>query len=96
MISIKGKTLKCSHCGGEDFKKSEAQLNTTFLTFLDLDWLNRTANVFICHACGKLEWFLQPSIDRPDEKPEPTTCVACGSTILSGEDTCSNCGWSYK
>ncbi len=55
---IAGRAVTCSHCGGQDFEKSDAQLNTAGLTFLDLDWANRSATVLTCKGCGHLEWFL--------------------------------------
>lgn len=55
---IAGRAVTCSHCGGQDFEKSNAQLNTIGLTFLNLDFLNRSATVLVCKGCGHLEWFL--------------------------------------
>ena len=53
-----GKQVVCPHCGGCEFEKSSAQLNTAGLTFLDLDWANRSADILICRSCGHIEWFL--------------------------------------
>ena len=50
--------VRCSHCGGEAFETGSALLNTTGLTFLQLDWANRNANLLICVRCGHVEWFL--------------------------------------
>lgn len=61
-VEISGKELVCSHCSGSAFLRSRAQLNTGFATFLDLDWLNESAEVFACAECGRLEWFVQPKI----------------------------------
>jgi predicted nucleic-acid-binding Zn-ribbon protein len=58
-----GAKITCSHCGSSFFEQSEAQLNTAGLTFLGLDWANKTATTLICSSCGKLEWFLS----RPEE-----------------------------
>jgi predicted nucleic-acid-binding Zn-ribbon protein len=55
---INGKTLTCIHCGGDSFDERQAQLNTAGMTFLKLDWLNKSATVFVCETCGRLEWFL--------------------------------------
>lgn len=55
---IAGAAVTCTHCGGIDFDQSEAQLNTMGLTFLNLDWANRSATIFICMNCGHIEWFL--------------------------------------
>ncbi|MHB0972598.1 MAG: hypothetical protein ACYC9N_22910 [Thermoanaerobaculia bacterium] len=52
-----GKPIICSHCGGEIFELRSAVVNTRFLTFFSLDWLNRGAAVLVCDACGLLTWF---------------------------------------
>ena len=55
---VAGRQVVCPHCGCNEFEKSDAQLNTAFLTFLDFDWANRSAAVLICRNCGHIEWFL--------------------------------------
>jgi len=40
------------------FDKSEAQLNTAGMTFLNLEWANRSATTLICTTCSRIEWFL--------------------------------------
>jgi predicted nucleic-acid-binding Zn-ribbon protein len=59
---IAGKMIVCPHCGGQDFESGSAQLNTPGLTFLNLDFANRSASLLICRACSHIEWFL----DKPD------------------------------
>ena len=56
---IAGEPVVCPHCGSRDFEKSDAQLNTVGLTFLGLDWANRSATILICKNCGRIEWFLE-------------------------------------
>lgn len=56
------KQVTCLHCGGEDFDRGSALLNTTGLTFLRLDWVNREAHLLICAGCGEIRWFLE----KPD------------------------------
>ena len=58
-----GKKVVCGHCGSTAFSMGSAKLNTTMMTFLDLDWLNRSATILICTKCGKIQWFIH--------KPEP-------------------------
>jgi len=93
-IRIKGKQLQCSHCGGVLFSTRDAQLNTSFMTLLGLDWLNTSADVFVCRRCGHLEWFLELK-DQSEDLSQPTECLSCHSEIPAGRDTCPNCGWSY-
>ena len=50
--------MVCPHCGGCEFEKSSVQLNTAGLTFFDLDWANRSADILICRSCDHIEWFL--------------------------------------
>lgn len=57
--SVAGKQVKCTHCGGEDFDRGRAMLNTTGLTFFGLDWANREANLLICTTCSAVRWFLE-------------------------------------
>jgi hypothetical protein len=93
LVTLRGRQLVCAHCGGNHFARRNAQLNTAFLTFLGLDWLNTTAEVFMCTACGRLEWFLDPTAAPEDDTVE---CISCRATIPAGQDKCPQCGWTYK
>jgi predicted RNA-binding Zn-ribbon protein involved in translation (DUF1610 family) len=95
-ITVRGKPLICPHCGNGRFERREAHLNTPLMTFLGMDWLNRTAEVFVCTACGRIEWFLDPCVEVADDTTEPTQCVSCGNVIPAGQDKCLQCGWTYK
>jgi predicted nucleic-acid-binding Zn-ribbon protein len=55
---INGKPLTCAHCGGQSFDERQVLLDTAGMAFFKLDWLNKSANVFVCQECGRLEWFL--------------------------------------
>jgi hypothetical protein len=56
--SVDGTQVICGHCGGLDFDRGRALLNTKGLTFLQLDWANREANLLICTSCSEIRWFL--------------------------------------
>ena len=56
-FSAAGKKISCPHCGGTVFTAGEAQLNTAIMTLIELDWLNKTAVVLSCTACGRIQWF---------------------------------------
>jgi hypothetical protein len=56
--TVAGKAVACAHCGGDRFVEGRAQLNTAGLTFMNLDWANRSAATLTCTACGRIEWFL--------------------------------------
>jgi predicted nucleic-acid-binding Zn-ribbon protein len=55
---VAGKAVSCGHCGGDRFVEGRAQLNTAGLSFLNLDWANRSAATLTCTSCGRIEWFL--------------------------------------
>jgi hypothetical protein len=60
--------LICKHCDEILFVEQTAQVNTTGLTFLNIDWLSKSASVFVCQHCGKLEWFMGLGA-KPDKRP---------------------------
>jgi uncharacterized protein len=57
-FTVAGKTVRCRHCGGDHFVEGRAQLNSAGLSFLNLDWANRSAATLTCTGCGLIEWFL--------------------------------------
>ena len=56
---VEGKSVVCSHCGSQEFAEGTAQLNTVGMTFIGLDWANRSAHTLLCAKCGRIEWFMQ-------------------------------------
>jgi hypothetical protein len=58
-ILIKGNLLKCRICDNSTFYTRQAQLNTAGLSFLDLDWANKSATCYVCSKCTHIEWFLE-------------------------------------
>jgi predicted nucleic-acid-binding Zn-ribbon protein len=54
-----GKAVACTHCRGDRFEAHEILLNTRGLTFLKLDWLNRSATALICGKCGHVQLFAE-------------------------------------
>ena len=93
-VVICRKNLACAHCGRTVFVARRAQLNTALATFVNLDWLNESADVYVCSQCGHLHWFLTPKAAQ-DENYE-IACFSCGATIPPGQTTCEKCGWTYK
>lgn len=55
--SAGGKIISCDHCEGQRFHEGQAQLNTAVLTFLDLDWANKTARTLFCKECSRVQWY---------------------------------------
>lgn len=62
-----GKPIACPHCREDRFEAREILLNTRGLTFLKLDWLNRSATALVCGRCGHVQLFaVRPAaIDEP-------------------------------
>jgi predicted nucleic-acid-binding Zn-ribbon protein len=55
---VAGRQLQCIVCGHDHFDTREAQLHTAGMTFLGLDWANRSAYCVVCANCGYIHWFL--------------------------------------
>ena len=56
--TAQGKAVSCSHCGNAEFAEGSAQLNTAGMSFLNLDWANKSATTLACTRCGMVHWFL--------------------------------------
>ncbi len=54
-----GHMVVCPQCGTNIFEEGTAQLNTSGMTFLGLDWANRSATTLACTQCGRVQWFLK-------------------------------------
>ena len=55
-----GKQIVCEHCDHDQFDEGKAQLNTVGMTFLGMDWANKTATTLMCDACGRIHWYGVP------------------------------------
>ena len=80
--------LGCHVCGGLLFARREIKMTTTGMTFLDLDWLNRSAEGVICLRCGFVHTFMgdahqfvEPEAvdpkDLPEDRPPPPVTRPC-------------------
>jgi uncharacterized protein len=52
-----GKQIVCEHCGHEEFDEGSALLNTAGMSFMNLDWANKSATTLMCDACGRIHWY---------------------------------------
>lgn len=52
-----GRNLKCDTCENELFEQHRWKLQTTGMTFMNLDWANRDATCFVCSNCRRIHWF---------------------------------------
>lgn len=96
-VIISGRPLRCPHCQHELFFERSWQLNTSGMSFFNLDWLNSSATNYVCAACGRIEWFTNvPTKESAGSSAEgDTECLECGSAIPHGVTTCGKCGWTY-
>ncbi|MET9065288.1 hypothetical protein ACWDR1_15405 [Streptosporangium sandarakinum] len=52
-----GRHLTCDTCGNERFEQHSWKLQTTGMTFMNLDWANRDATCYVCSVCRRIHWF---------------------------------------
>ena len=52
------KFLACHACDGLVFAQREIKMTTTGMTFLDLDWLNKSGDGAVCIRCGYVHTFM--------------------------------------
>ncbi|PRX63082.1 hypothetical protein B0I32_11172 [Nonomuraea fuscirosea] len=52
-----GANLRCDTCQNELFEQHRWKLQTTGMTFMNLDWANRDASCFVCTVCRRIHWF---------------------------------------
>jgi predicted nucleic-acid-binding Zn-ribbon protein len=55
---VSGIKAVCPHCKNTLFKSGSAQLNTAGMTYMGLDWANKSASTLVCNNCGNVQWFL--------------------------------------
>jgi hypothetical protein len=61
-----GTPVLCAHCSNDSFEARHILLNTRGLTFLKLDWLNRSATALVCAKCGRIQLFAVPPVALDD------------------------------
>ena len=66
--TVAGRPVSCLHCHHDHFVEGRAQLNTAGMTYLNLDWANRSAATLTCTECGRIEWFLADPEELPDQR----------------------------
>lgn len=51
------KSLVCTVCGNDTFYQREIKMQTTGMTFFDLDFLNESSDGVVCDRCGFVHMF---------------------------------------
>jgi len=57
-IVANGIKLECVICKHTLFWTRSTLMNTTGMTFFNLDWANKSATNYVCDSCGYVHWFL--------------------------------------
>ena len=52
-----GTKLACSICGHDRFSVRQGLISNPFTAWLDMEWLHRSAQCFVCAGCGYVHWF---------------------------------------
>ncbi|WP_337173167.1 hypothetical protein [Paludisphaera sp.] len=66
-----GVAVACPHCRGDRFLKAQALRNTVGMTFLNLDWADKSAITLTCDRCGLIQWFArEPRRTASGAKPD--------------------------
>jgi predicted nucleic-acid-binding Zn-ribbon protein len=72
-VYVRGRRLACLVCANETFLQREIKLNTTGMSFVGLDWANRSGVGAICRSCGFVHTFLDGQLDwrTPGDASKP-------------------------
>lgn len=56
-VMIGKNELICPVCGNKYFFQRFTKLNTGGMSFIGLDWANKSAKNYFCSECGYMYWF---------------------------------------
>lgn len=62
-VLIHGNELACVVCRSDQFYSREIKMQTTGMTFFDLDWANKSAEGAICDSCGYVHMFADGGLE---------------------------------
>lgn len=60
-VKVCGNKLICPVCKNEKFWNRTTLMNTSGMTAMGMDWLNKEADNYICTKCGYVFWFFETS-----------------------------------
>jgi hypothetical protein len=71
-VVVAGRPLRCLVCSGRAFARREVKMNTTGMSFMNLDWANRSGDGAVCRTCGFVHTFLGGDLawQRPSADPD--------------------------
>lgn len=52
----------CQFCRFDQFAERSIKMNTTGMSFFNLDWMNRSATGVVCERCGYVHMFFNDSV----------------------------------
>lgn len=61
-VYVREQQVRCVFCQFDQFDNREIKLNTTGMSFFNLDWANKAAVGLVCAQCGYIQMFLDPQI----------------------------------
>ncbi len=67
-VEIHGRPIRCLICSHDQFWRHDVQLNTAMASFMDLDWMNKSAVCAVCDNCGYIHWFIPPEVNDSDRR----------------------------
>ncbi|MCH0538527.1 hypothetical protein I3F58_02920 [Streptomyces sp. MUM 203J] len=62
-VWVSDQQVVCPFCRFDQFWEREIKLNTAGMSFLGLDWANKSATGLVCAQCGRIEMFLGAQIE---------------------------------
>ena len=62
-VHVRGRKLECLVCGHDGFLRREVAMNTSGMTFVGLDWANKSADGAVCRQCGFVHAFLSNQLE---------------------------------
>jgi len=68
-VFVAGRQLACLVCEGTEFSYREVKLNTSGMSFMNLDWANKSGVGAICDGCSYVHTFAGPVDWRHPERP---------------------------
>ena len=56
-VVINNQQLRCTFCQGDMFIQRKGMFGGRAIAIFDLEWLGKSADVYVCSKCGYAHWF---------------------------------------